>query len=259
NDIVLGTDSARAMVLTGPNAGGKSTLVRTVALIAIMAQCGAYVPARRARLSIVDAVVARMGASDNLMRGESTFMVEMRETAELLRHVSPRSLAILDELGRGTSTHDGAAIAFAVLSHLVHERPLVFFVTHYAHLVDAFAADARVRSCHMAFLEQQTSEADSDKTRPEQASEANDDVARLEQQSSQIHDDIADIIFLYKLVRGASVDSFGLNVARLAGLPEPLLRRARERARWMRTELDSKWAARSARQLQFTVAQARLG
>ncbi|KAJ2611910.1 Mismatch repair protein msh3, partial [Coemansia sp. RSA 1365] len=116
--------SARAMILTGPNAGGKSSLIRTVALIAIMAQCGSYVPARRARLSIVDAVFTRIGASDKLLAAQSTFMVEMRETADILRHVSPRSLAVIDELGRGTSTHDGAAIAFAVLAHLLRCRPL---------------------------------------------------------------------------------------------------------------------------------------
>ncbi|KAJ1849581.1 Mismatch repair protein msh3, partial [Coemansia sp. RSA 2708] len=154
NNVQLGSDAARAMILTGPNAGGKSTLIRTVALISIMAQCGSYVPAASARLSIIDAIVTRMGASDNLMAGESTFMVEMRETAELLRGVTPRSLAIIDELGRGTSTHDGAAIAFAVLDYLVQKRPLAFFVTHYAHLVDAFAANTLIRSCHMAFLEQ---------------------------------------------------------------------------------------------------------
>ncbi|KAJ2286247.1 Mismatch repair protein msh3 [Coemansia sp. RSA 2706] len=195
-----------------------------------MAQCGSYVPAASARLSIIDAIVTRMGASDNLMAGESTFMVEMRETAELLRGVTPRSLAIIDELGRGTSTHDGAAIAFAVLDYLVQKRPLAFFVTHYAHLVDAFAANTLIRSCHMAFLEQ----------------------------ADTSSGEIADITFLYKLVAGASVDSFGLNVARLAGLPESLLRSARARAKWMRDELDSKWAAKCARQLQCAVAQARL-
>ncbi|KAJ1731168.1 Mismatch repair protein msh3 [Coemansia biformis] len=173
-----------------------------------------------------------MGASDNLLAGESTFMVEMRETAELIRQVTPRSLAILDELGRGTSTHDGAAIAYAVLSHLVERRPLTFFVTHYAHLVDAFAGSGMVRPCHMSFLERRPAE-----DRP--------------------NDGIAEVTFLYKLVDGASTDSFGLNVARIAGLPDSLLRRARERAAWMRTELDSRWAASCARRLKHAVAQAR--
>ncbi|KAJ1906678.1 Mismatch repair protein msh3 [Coemansia sp. IMI 209127] len=182
-----GSDAPRAMILTGPNAGGKSSLIRTVALTCIMAQCGSYVPASHARLSIIDAIFTRMGASDNLMAGESTFMVEMRETQELMRQVTPRSLAILDELGRGTSTHDGAAIAYAVLDHLVHK---------------------------------------------------------------------GDITFLYKLAEGASADSFGLNVARIAGLPEPLLLRAREQASWMRVEMESKRALKYACDLRRAVAQA---
>ncbi|KAJ2716793.1 Mismatch repair protein msh3 [Coemansia spiralis] len=235
NTVRLGHDAgaARAMILTGPNAGGKSSLIRTVALISVMAQCGSYVPAASARLSIIDAIVTRMGASDNLMAGESTFMVEMRETAELIRQVTPRSLAILDELGRGTSTHDGAAIAFAVLSHLVERRPLTFFVTHYAHLVGAFAGNAMVQPCHMSFLERKPPAQD------------------------QSGDGIAEVTFLYKLVDGASTDSFGLNVARIAGLPESLLRCARERAARMRTDLDSRWAAHCAGRLRLAVAQAR--
>ncbi|KAJ2374319.1 Mismatch repair protein msh3, partial [Coemansia sp. RSA 2611] len=206
NSVSLGSmSSPRAMILTGPNAGGKSSLIRTVALISIMAQCGSHVPAHHAHLSIIDAIHTRIGASDNLMAGESTFMVEMRETAELMRQITPRSLVIIDELGRGTSTHDGAAIAYAVLDHLVSRQPLTFFVTHYAHLVDAFAANPLVRSCHMSFLEQQPKSADS-------AEEAA----------------IANITFLYKLADGASADSFGLNVARMAGLPVSLLLRARD-------------------------------
>ncbi|KAJ2907747.1 Mismatch repair protein msh3, partial [Coemansia aciculifera] len=223
--------SPQAMILTGPNAGGKSSLIRTVALVCIMAQCGSYVPARRAQLSIIDAIHTRIGASDNLMAGESTFMVEMRETAQLLRQITPRSLVIIDELGRGTSTHDGAAIAYAVLDHLAAQQslpPLTFFVTHYAHLVDAFAANPSVRSCHMSFLEHQ----------------------------AKSPDDISTLTFLYKLTDGASADSFGLNVARMAGLPVSLLLRARERAEWMRTEMESKRAAKCARDLTTTVATA---
>ncbi|KAJ1818882.1 Mismatch repair protein msh3 [Coemansia sp. RSA 2675] len=232
NSVSLGSmSSPRAMILTGPNAGGKSSLIRTVALISIMAQCGSHVPARHAHLSIIDAIHTRIGASDNLMAGESTFMVEMRETAELMRQITPRSLVIIDELGRGTSTHDGAAIAYAVLDHLVSRQPLTFFVTHYAHLVDAFAANPLVRSCHMSFLEQQPKSADS-------AEEAA----------------IANITFLYKLADGASADSFGLNVARMAGLPVSLLLRARDRASWMRTEMESRWAAKCARDLRHAIS-----
>ncbi|KAJ1798464.1 Mismatch repair protein msh3, partial [Coemansia sp. RSA 2523] len=158
NTVHLGSD-ARAMVLTGPNAGGKSTLIRTIALITVMAQCGSRVPARRARLGVVDAIFTRMGARDNMLAGHSTFMVEMRETADILHNATPRSLVVLDELGRGTSTHDGAAIAFAVLEFLVQRRALTLFVTHYGHLVDAFAGNTRVRSCHMSYLEAETREA----------------------------------------------------------------------------------------------------
>ncbi|KAJ2071183.1 Mismatch repair protein msh3 [Coemansia sp. S155-1] len=233
NSVSLGKDSAspRAMILTGPNAGGKSSLIRTVALISIMAQCGSYVPAHQARLSIIDAIYTRIGASDNLMAGESTFMVEMRETAELMRQITPRSLVIIDELGRGTSTHDGAAIAYAVLDHLVSTQPLTFFVTHYAHLVDAFAANPLVRSCHMSYLEHQPKSTDS--TVP-----------------------ITNITFLYKLADGASADSFGLNVARMAGLPVSLLLRARDRSLWMRTEMESRWAAKCARDLRRAISLA---
>lgn len=230
NDIQLGNKitAPRAMILTGPNAGGKSSLIRTVALISIMAQCGSYVPASSAHLSIVDAIHTRMGASDNMRRGESTFMVEMRQTAELMRQVTPRSLAILDELGRGTSTHDGAAIAYAVLGHLIRTGPLTLFVTHYSHLVESFAENPRVKSCHMAYLAQK--------------------------RSSEEDVDIGQITFLFKLVDGGSADSFGLNVARLAGLPGSLLVCAQDHARRMHTEADSQSANKWATKLQEAVA-----
>ncbi|KAJ1665089.1 Mismatch repair protein msh3 [Coemansia sp. RSA 1646] len=237
------SNAPQAMILTGPNAGGKSSLIRTVALTSIMAQCGSFVPASHARLSIIDAIFTRMGASDNLMAGESTFMVEMRETQELMRQATPRSLAILDELGRGTSTHDGAAIAYAVLDHLVRKGVLTFFVTHYAHLVDAFAANKAVRSCHMSYIER--SRIIAAKT-TDSGSET----------STETETTCSDITFLYKLAEGASADSFGLNVARIAGLPEPLLLRAKERASWMRAEIESKWASKHARDLRHAVSQA---
>ncbi|KAJ2555395.1 Mismatch repair protein msh3 [Coemansia sp. RSA 1933] len=235
-----GSDAPRAMILTGPNAGGKSSLIRTVALTSIMAQCGSYVPASRARLGIIDAIFTRIGASDNMMAGESTFMVEMRETQELMRQVTPRSLAILDELGRGTSTHDGAAIAYAVLDYLVRKRALTFFVTHYAHLVGSFAANEAVRSCHMSYLERSQASADDDPAGARTGSKAA----------------CRDVTFLYKLVEGASEDSFGLNVARMAGLPEPLLLRAKERASWMHAEMESKRASKHASELRGAVARA---
>ncbi|KAJ2701506.1 Mismatch repair protein msh3 [Coemansia sp. IMI 203386] len=227
NTVDLG-GASRALLLTGPNAGGKSSLIRTIALVCVMAQCGSFVPARSARLSLVDSIHTRIGAGDNLLRGESTFMVEMRETAEIMRQCTPRSLAILDELGRGTSTHDGAAIAFAVLSHLVAARTLTLFVTHYAHIADCFAADPLVRCCHMAFIERTG------------------------------QDGISELTFLYRLADGVSTDSFGLNVARIAGLPSALLLCAHRKAAWMRVEMESRWAARHARALQLAV-RARMG
>ncbi|KAJ1953455.1 Mismatch repair protein msh3 [Linderina pennispora] len=226
NDIALG-GPARAVILTGPNMGGKSSLIRTVALVCVMAQCGSYVPAEAAKLSIIDAIFTRMGASDDLMAGESTFMVEMRETAELMRQATPNSLVILDELGRGTSTHDGAAIAVAVLDYLARRRPLTLFVTHYAHLVDEFAGSEQIRSFHMSFLERTAD------------------------------DGISQLTFLYKLVEGGSHDSYGLNVARMAGLPSSLLQCAKDKAEWMKLDIDSKLAVQTARKLIDVVAKAR--
>jgi DNA mismatch repair protein MSH3 len=155
NDIHF-TNSQKAMILTGPNMGGKSSYIRQIALIAIMAQIGSYVPATRATLSIFDAVHTRMGASDNMMRGESTFMVELHETADIMKQATSRSLVILDELGRGTSTHDGQAIAYAVLEHFVKEiKAVTLFVTHYPSLGKiASMFPEQVRNCYMSFLEE---------------------------------------------------------------------------------------------------------
>ena len=156
NDINLATNETRALLITGPNMGGKSSYVRQTALIAIMGQIGSYVPAASAELGVLDAVFTRMGASDNMMAGESTFMVELSETSDILKQASPRSLVILDELGRGTSTHDGVAIAGAVLDHIVRNiKSLTLFITHYQNL----SSLARSYNCeelknvHMRFQE----------------------------------------------------------------------------------------------------------
>jgi DNA mismatch repair protein MutS len=172
---------------------GKSTLLRQVALCAILAQMGSFVPARAARLGVVDRVLSRVGASDNLSAGESTFMVEMRETAEILRSATRRSLVILDEIGRGTSTFDGLSIAWAVAEYLdevVGCRAL--FATHYHELVSLAEQSEHVGSYSVSAREQ------------------NDDV-----------------VFLHRLVPGAANRSYGVAVAKLAGLPEPVLARAR--------------------------------
>ena len=156
NDINLGFDATRALLITGPNMGGKSSYVRQVALIAIMGQIGSYVPAASAQLGMLDAVFTRMGAFDNMMAGESTFMVELSETSDILKQASPRSLIILDELGRGTSTHDGVAIAQAVLDHVVRVTgSLTLFITHYQNLsglAKGFGQD-QLKNVHMRFHE----------------------------------------------------------------------------------------------------------
>ncbi|KAL4868622.1 hypothetical protein BDV12DRAFT_185824 [Aspergillus spectabilis] len=208
NDIKLDTDKTRALLVTGPNMGGKSSYVRQVALIAIMGQIGSYVPAQSAKLGMLDAVFTRMGAFDNMLAGESTFMVELSETADILKQATPRSLVILDELGRGTSTHDGVAIAQAVLDYMVRSiRSLTLFITHYQHLssmVHSFA-DNELRNVHMRFSE-----------------------------SSSGTDE--DITFLYEIGEGVAHRSYGLNVARLANLPTSLLEMAKQKS----AELEEK-------------------
>ena len=156
NDTELAADGTRALLITGPNMGGKSSYVRQIALIAIMGQIGSYVPASSARLGMLDAVFTRMGAFDNMMAGESTFMVELSETSNILKQASPRSLVILDELGRGTSTHDGVAIAQAVLDHMVREtKSLTLFITHYQNLSTLAKGfeKGELRNVHMQFHE----------------------------------------------------------------------------------------------------------
>nr|POE63348.1 dna mismatch repair protein msh3 [Quercus suber] len=214
NDLHLSADQTRALLITGPNMGGKSSYVRSVALITIMAQIGSYVPARTARLGLLDAVFTRMGAFDNMMKGESTFMVELSETSDILKQASPRSLVILDELGRGTSTHDGLAIAQAVLHHLVSTLcSFTLFITHYqtlARMADHFPA-AELRNVHMRFSEHRS---------PTGPGDADDDGDE-------------EITFLYEVADGVAHRSYGLNVAKLAGLPRSLIDEAGRRSRDM--------------------------
>jgi DNA mismatch repair protein MutS len=195
NDAELDPATRQVLVLTGPNMSGKSTYLRQVALIVLLAQLGSYVPAESARVGVVDRVFTRVGASDRLARGESTFMVEMRETAEILAHASARSLIILDEIGRGTSTFDGLSIAWAVAEYL-HDTPglgaRTLFATHYHELTDLARTKPRVANAHFA------------------AREWNDEV-----------------VFLRRLVEGGASRSYGIQVARLAGLPDLVIRRAR--------------------------------
>ncbi|SMR54979.1 unnamed protein product [Zymoseptoria tritici ST99CH_1E4] len=214
NDIHLSADTTRALLITGPNMGGKSSYVRSIALVAIMAQIGSYVPAKSARLGLLDAVFTRMGAFDNMMKGESTFMVELGETADVLKQATPRSLVILDELGRGTSTHDGVAIAEAVLVDVVERiKCFTLFITHYQSLARAVekkwsTEGVDVKNVHMRFTE-----------------DGGDDEAGGK-----------NVTFLYEVGEGTAHRSYGLNVARLAGLPKSLLEVAGKRSGEMELE-----------------------
>jgi DNA mismatch repair protein MutS len=196
NDVGLDAADHQLVILTGPNMGGKSTYLRQVALLAILAQAGSFVPARAARLAVVDRVFARVGASDNIVRGQSTFMVEMQETATILHAATSRSLVILDEIGRGTATFDGLSLAWAVAEHLAtsdRARPKTIFATHYHELTDLADTLGGVVNRHVA------------------AREFRDH-----------------IVFLHKIVDGRSDRSYGIQVARLAGIPASVVRRASE-------------------------------
>ena len=196
NDTKLANDGAQIVILTGPNMAGKSTYLRQVALIVLMAQVGSYVPAASARIGLVDRIFTRVGAQDDLASGQSTFMVEMLEAANILHNATPRSLVILDEVGRGTSTYDGMAIARAVVEYL-HNRPEVaaktLFATHYHELVELAGQLPRVR---------------------------NENVAVAEEEGR--------VVFLHKIVPGGADKSYGVHVAELAGLPKAVVQRARE-------------------------------
>jgi DNA mismatch repair protein MutS len=202
NDVRLDPDGDQIWIVTGPNMAGKSTLIRQVALSVIMAQMGGFVPARAARIGVCDRVFTRVGAGDNLARGESTFLVEMRETAHILRYASARSLVVLDEIGRGTSTYDGVSIAWAVAEHL-HDRvrAKTLFATHYHELCALGDLHPRVRNVSVAAREWK-----------------------------------GEVVFLRKLSPGGASRSFGIEVAKLAGLPAALIDRARAILRTLETE-----------------------
>jgi DNA mismatch repair protein MutS len=195
NDAIIDSASNQILLLTGPNMAGKSTYMRQVALIVILAQMGSFVPAAEARIGVVDRIFTRIGAADSLARGESTFMVEMKETAAILRYATARSLILLDEVGRGTSTFDGVSIAWAVAEYLheLPEHPRTLFATHYHELTELAQSRERIKNYNFAVKEWQ-----------------------------------GEIIFLRNLVGGAASRSYGIHVARLAGLPETVVARSRE-------------------------------
>ncbi len=192
NNITMSGDQERLLLITGPNMAGKSTIMRQVALIQILAQAGAFVPAKSATLSICDRIFTRVGAADDLKQGRSTFMVEMTETAHILKHATAYSLVLLDEIGRGTSTFDGLSLAWAVAEHLHNEvKARTMFATHYHELVELSDSLPGMRNMQVA------------------VKEVNDS-----------------IVFLYRLIKGAALQSYGIHVARLAGLPNSVLARA---------------------------------
>jgi DNA mismatch repair protein MutS len=214
NDLAVGDAFSRLFVLTGPNMGGKSTFLRQTALVVLMAQTGSFVPAREAKIGVVDRVFTRVGASDQILRGQSTFMVEMQETAHILRHATARSLVLLDEIGRGTATFDGLSIAWAVAEHIARAPagPKTIFATHYHELVDLAADLPSVGNLHVSAREWQDT-----------------------------------VVFLRKIEPGGSDRSFGIHVARLAGLPAPVVVRAQEILRNLEsTEFDREGRPRLA-------------
>jgi DNA mismatch repair protein MutS len=195
NDTLL-DEANQIMVITGPNMAGKSTFIRQVALIVIMAQIGSFVPASSATIGVVDKIFTRIGATDRVAKGQSTFLVEMVETANILNNATDRSLVLLDEVGRGTSTYDGLSIAWAAMEYL-HDngraRPLTLFATHYHELTDLAGILPRVRNLNV-----------------------------------QVREYGDRVIFLRTIVEGGSDRSYGIQVARLAGLPPSVIERARE-------------------------------
>lgn len=196
NSVRLDSNDGQIMIITGPNMAGKSALLRQTALIVLMAQIGSFVPAQKAEIGCVDKIFTRVGASDNISAGESTFMVEMNEAADILNNVSLRSLVLFDELGRGTSTYDGISIAWAIVEY-IHEHPRAraktLFATHYHELNEMEKSFSRIRNYHVT-----VQEAD------------------------------GKVLFLRKLKRGGTEHSFGIHVAKMAGMPQSIVHRANQ-------------------------------
>jgi DNA mismatch repair protein MutS len=195
NDLFLDRESQQLIMITGPNMSGKSAILRQTALIVLLAQMGCFVPAESVRMGIVDKIFTRVGASDNISMGESTFMVEMNETASILNNISDRSLVLLDEIGRGTSTYDGISIAWAIAEYL-HEhpsKPKTLFATHYHEL-----------------------------------NEMSDIFGRIQNHNVSVKELKDNVLFLRKLVKGGSAHSFGIHVAKMAGMPQTVILRAQK-------------------------------
>jgi DNA mismatch repair protein MutS len=194
NDIEIGNDAGDILVITGPNMSGKSTYIRQVALLVLMAQTGSFIPAKDAQIGLVDRIFTRVGASDELVRGQSTFMVEMTETANIINNATEKSLVILDEVGRGTSTYDGLALAWAITEHIANKiKCRTLFATHYHELTELAELFANVKNCNVAVREW-----------------------------------MDEVVFLYKILPGGTDKSYGIHVAKLAGVPQSILERSKE-------------------------------
>ena len=194
NDIELGGGGGDILIITGPNMSGKSTYIRQVALLVLMAQTGSFIPAKDAQIGLVDRIFTRVGASDELVRGQSTFMVEMTETANIINNATERSLVVLDEVGRGTSTYDGLSLAWAVTEHIANKiKCRTLFATHYHELTELAELFANVKNCNVAVREW-----------------------------------MDEVVFLYKILPGGTDKSYGIHVAKLAGVPQSILDRSKE-------------------------------
>lgn len=206
NSVTLGGETTAPLaLLTGPNMGGKSTLMRQVGLLAVMTQIGAPIPATNARISLIDRIFTRLGAQDDILAGQSTFLVELNETSAILKHATVNSLILLDELGRGTATYDGTAIAAAVVDFLADLKCRTLFSTHYHNLVDNFHNDERINLGHMACMVENEGDGE-DSSDPTQET----------------------VTFLYKYTDGACPKSYGFNAAKLAGLDKEIIKRGHQ-------------------------------
>jgi DNA mismatch repair protein MutS len=215
NDVYLDRDKQQIIMITGPNMSGKSAILRQTALIVLLAQIGSFVPAERAEIGVVDKIFTRVGASDNISMGESTFMVEMNETASILNNISERSLVLLDEIGRGTSTYDGVSIAWAITEYL-HEhpaRPKTLFATHYHELNQLAETFSRIKNYNVSVKETKDS-----------------------------------VLFLRKLVPGGSAHSFGIHVAKMAGMPRQVLDKSHQILKKLERNRDPKNATETTTQ-----------
>ena len=193
NDIYLDSDENHLIILTGPNMAGKSTYIRQIAILVILAQMGSYIPAASAHIGVVDKIFTRIGAHDDIAKGQSTFMVEMNETADILNNLTDRSLLILDEIGRGTSTYDGLSLAWALAEHLQKTKARTLFATHFHELTALADNFSGVKNYNVAVKEWKD-----------------------------------EIIFLHKIIPGSTDDSYGIYVAKLAGIPKAVINRSRQ-------------------------------